>query len=151
MSIGWTVALVIAGVMSGGGMVFCCLALVVSGRQAEERAKRERAERIRRADHQTTIDDMIRLNEEVVDNLLTDLQRARYETQIARAVTREIFFEFEKMRDVLVEQDPLRWNERVSIERRAASIREKLKGSANAGRRGLEYSRRRSDKERETQ
>lgn len=55
MSIGWTVALVIAGVMAGGGMVFCCLALVVSGRQAEERAKREEAERIRRADHQTTI------------------------------------------------------------------------------------------------
>ena len=101
MSIGWTVALVIAGIMSGGGMVFCCLALVVSGRQAEERAKREEAERIRRVNHKRAIDDK-----------LVRLRRAERETQIARAVTRERFFEFEKMREILAEQDPLRWNER---------------------------------------
>ena len=115
MSIGWTVAIVIAGIMSGGGMAFCFLALVVSSRQAEERAKREEAERIRRVNHKSAIDDK-----------LVRLRRAERETQIARNITREIFVAFEEMHAVLVKQDPDRWSER-----RAAAIRKKLEGSPN--------------------
>lgn len=61
MSIGWTVAIVVAGIMSGAVLGFCCLALVVSARQAEERSKRVKAERIRLADHKAAINNQSEL------------------------------------------------------------------------------------------
>lgn len=126
MSIGWTVALVVAGIMSGGVLGFCYLALVVSGRQNEERLKREQAERLILTNHKAEIDDLVRVHKVRVDRHLTELYSMRFEAQIARAIRIELSEDLEKMREVLVQQDPLRWSERVSLQQRAAAIRKKL-------------------------
>lgn len=84
MSIGWTVALVIAGIMSGAVLGFCCLALVVSSRRSEERVEREMADRVCRFKHRTEVNEIVHANKAMIDSMLTELQRARHEKEIDR-------------------------------------------------------------------
>ncbi len=120
-----------AGIILGGVVAFCCLALVVSARQAEERSKRGTAERIRLADHKAAIDYLVRAHKLMVDRHLAELHSMRFEAQIARDIRIELSNDLEEMREVLVRQDPDRWSETRSLQQRVAAIRKRLGGLAS--------------------